>query len=90
MNEEIIEIHSLVKGQVQGVGFRATARYTAQGLGLKGSVRNLPNGSVEIYVQGSKKEIDTFFQRLQKNFSMHAISNPVAEIHQYESFDIVF
>ena len=42
-----------VNGRVQGVGFRWWTRRTADRLGIAGSVRNLPDGSVE--VQGEPK-----------------------------------
>jgi acylphosphatase len=41
-----------VVGRVQGVGFRHWARGTAARLGLSGSVRNLPDGSVEVQARG--------------------------------------
>jgi len=41
-----------VSGRVQGVGFRFTARDEAQGLGLKGWVRNCPSGEVELLAEG--------------------------------------
>jgi acylphosphatase len=42
-----------VSGRVQGVGFRQWTRKTAERLGLSGSVRNLPDGSVEVQAAGS-------------------------------------
>ena len=42
----------IVSGRVQGVGFRYTARDEAQGLGLKGWVRNRPSGEVELVAEG--------------------------------------
>ncbi len=41
-----------VKGLVQGVSFRAYTKRRASALGLTGYVRNLPNGSVEVIVEG--------------------------------------
>ncbi|HUF75719.1 MAG TPA: acylphosphatase [Longimicrobiales bacterium] len=41
-----------VTGRVQGVGFRWWTQRTAQRLGLAGSVRNCPDGSVEVQVVG--------------------------------------
>ena len=42
-----------VAGRVQGVFFRASTRDKAQGLGLGGWVRNLPNGDVELLAEGA-------------------------------------
>lgn len=41
-----------VRGRVQGVGFRWWTRSRARGLGLAGTVRNCPDGSVEVKVRG--------------------------------------
>jgi acylphosphatase len=43
----------LVFGKVQGVYFRHSTRLEAQRLGLNGSARNLPDGSVEVLAQGA-------------------------------------
>jgi acylphosphatase len=60
------EMHVIVKGNVQGIGFRALTRYRALDLGLKGQVRNLPDGTVEIYAQGSKKHLEELIERLKE------------------------
>ena len=46
-----------ISGKVQGVGFRFHAHEEAVKLGLKGWVRNLSDGRVEILVSGNEKEI---------------------------------
>ena len=48
----------IVSGKVQGVWFRASARDQALALGLRGSVRNLPNGSVDVLAVGDDDAID--------------------------------
>jgi acylphosphatase len=48
MSERLAEARWLVKGRVQGVGFRWWTKTTAEELGVLGSVRNLPDGSVEV------------------------------------------
>jgi acylphosphatase len=45
-------LHLLVRGMVQGVGFRQGMVSTATGLGVRGWVRNRSDGSVEAVVQG--------------------------------------
>ena len=42
----------LVRGRVQGVGYRYFAQHAALGLGLTGYVRNLDDGCVEVYAVG--------------------------------------
>jgi len=47
-----------VSGMVQGVGYRFFAQRAAQRLGLAGYVKNLRDGSVEVYAVGSIESID--------------------------------
>jgi acylphosphatase len=47
----------LVRGRVQGVGYRAFAARVAAQRGLCGGVRNLDDGRVELDVEGSKEQI---------------------------------
>jgi acylphosphatase len=49
-----------VKGQVQGVGFRWWVARQASLLGIDGSVRNLPDGSVEIVASGNDEALGAF------------------------------
>ena len=55
-------------GRVQGVGFRFTALNIASRCGLTGYVRNLPDGDVEMLVQGTAEMIDTCVRDLQDSF----------------------
>lgn len=47
----------IVRGRVQGVGFRWFVREHAQSLCLAGWVRNLPDGMVELEVEGSEEKV---------------------------------
>ena len=49
-----------VTGRVQGVSYRAWARSTAKGLGLRGVVRNMADGSVEAVMAGPADRLDAF------------------------------
>lgn len=63
----VIELHAIVSGQVQGVGFRAKVYTHATQIGLTGSVCNLANGSVEIYAQGTKEQLTQLLTLLQED-----------------------
>ena len=55
-------------GRVQGIGFRFTALNIANRYDLKGYVRNIPDGEVEMLAQGSAEMIDDFVRDLQDSF----------------------
>lgn len=52
-------------GQVQGVGFRATAARIARHHPVAGWVRNLPDGRVELFVQGSADAVERFLKAIR-------------------------
>ena len=53
----MIRAHLVIQGRVQGVGFRANTRRMANKLNLRGWVRNLRNGDVELVVEGPEVEV---------------------------------
>lgn len=52
------QLHAVVTGRVQGVGFRQSAERLGQQLGLKGWVRNRPDGTVEVMAVGERDALD--------------------------------
>ena len=54
----------LVSGRVQGVGYRYFTQEAAMLEGLSGWVRNLPDGSVEIFAEGDAEAVERFSHRL--------------------------
>jgi acylphosphatase len=62
MNKRLDIIYS---GNVQGVGFRYTARSIAQGLGLVGWVRNVPDGTVEVVAEGEETVLKDFLAAIK-------------------------
>lgn len=59
-------LHCLVSGIVQGVNFRGYTRETATRLGLRGWVRNLPDGRVEVLAQGADKSLQELHNALRQ------------------------
>jgi acylphosphatase len=56
----------LVIGKVQGVYFRQSTRLEAKRLNLRGSARNLPDGSVEVLAQGSVSAVQAMHEWLKR------------------------
>jgi acylphosphatase len=57
-------VHAVVRGRVQGVGYRISAVRSARSLGLTGWVRNAVDGSVEVWAQGEADAVDRFVRFL--------------------------
>jgi len=51
-------MRAFVSGRVQQVGYRQECRQMARSLGLYGWVRNLTDGRVEVFAQGSAEDLD--------------------------------
>jgi acylphosphatase len=58
-------MHILYSGRVQGVGFRYTTKTVAMGFELTGTVRNLPDGRVELTVEGERTELEAFQEAIR-------------------------
>lgn len=86
--------HILVKGRVQGVGFRYFVQTKAAQQNIKGWVKNLQDGNVEIEAEGSEKDLELFTEEIRKGspFShVDSLETDEKETHnEYSSFDIVY
>lgn len=60
------KLHLFISGFVQGVNFRYYTKKKADGLGLAGWVRNLPDGRVELQALGGKEKLAEFLSWCQK------------------------
>jgi acylphosphatase len=81
----------VVRGRVQGVGFRYFAQQEAVRLGLSGWVRNLDDGSVETHAQGPAAAMQEFAGALHRGppFSdVRGVEEIEASMLQYEGFRI--
>ena len=79
------EMHVFVHGTVHGVGFRAMTKQLADQLHLKGFVRNMADGTVEICAQGDKGSLKKLIGLLHEEFDssyiqkMDIVFQPVKE-----------
>ncbi|HUQ70538.1 MAG TPA: acylphosphatase [Planctomycetaceae bacterium] len=73
-------VHVLYHGRVQGVGFRATTHRIAARHPVTGFVRNLPEGSVEVEVQGESAAVSAFLADVQRQFVGFITDEERAEI----------
>jgi acylphosphatase len=63
----MISLQVFYEGNVQGVGFRWTIRHIAKGFDVVGSVRNLPDGRVEMHVGGEDAEVFAFLDSVMES-----------------------
>ncbi|WP_338451198.1 acylphosphatase [Niallia oryzisoli] len=69
----MIQLHIIVSGKVQGVGYRYFSQMKAVQYGVTGWAKNLADNSVEIVAVGSKDQLDPFVEELR-------IGNPFSKI----------
>ena len=62
----------IIKGNVQGVFFRGYIKENADALGLRGFVRNLDNGDVEVIIEGEIENVDQMHE-ICKQGPKHAV-----------------
>ncbi len=69
----MIQLHIIVSGKVQGVGYRYFSQMKAVQYGVTGWAKNLPDGSVEILAIGTNDQLEPFIGDLR-------IGNPFSKI----------
>ncbi len=90
--------HVIFIGRVQGVGFRYTVHRMAHRHRLTGFVRNLPDGTVEMFAQGPAQDIDDCLQDIKDYFGDYLFGDYLRETRiqeiptdpKYKDFRITF
>jgi acylphosphatase len=84
----------LIVGRVQGVGYRQYARRSAQALGVRGWVRNLPEGNVEVQAAGTGAALERFKAELRRGPRGCQVEDveeeALVQVPGWQSFNIVF
>jgi acylphosphatase len=60
----MVKITIIADGWIQGVGYRAFVKRVASQLGLRGLVRNLPDGKVEVFCEGSLAQVNKLLKMM--------------------------
>ena len=84
----------IVKGRVQGVGFRWFVQQKAKKFGVSGYVKNLDNGDVEIEAEGERGRVEELIKSIKVGSTFSKVVDVVIEWQQftgkYDSFDTTF
>lgn len=72
-----IRVRALISGRVQHVGFRYWTYEHAERLGLTGSVENLPDGRVEVVMQGPVECVNEMKEKLRIGPSMAIVKQVI-------------
>jgi acylphosphatase len=92
--ERLVGVHLVISGLVQGVGYRWFVMRKAEEYNLKGYVRNLYNGDVEVEVEGYRPMIIDFIKELRIGPRAVHVTDIKIEWREYENqyknFEIKF
>jgi len=89
---ENARLHAIVKGLVQGVGYRFFVIRRAELLGLTGWVKNLPDRTVEVVAEGDRELLEELIKELWKGPSAAQVTDVVVNWERYtgefKNFDV--
>ncbi len=71
----------IYEGRVQGVGFRYTTKDLARGYDVLGTVRNLPDGTVELVIAGEAGEVKEYLRDLRED---SAVAHHIQDVSEEE------
>lgn len=74
-------VHVIVRGAVQGVGFRLFVEREAQALGLDGWVRNRRDGTVETVISGDDGGVDRMLTALRLGPPASTVESLAVTVH---------
>jgi acylphosphatase len=91
---EAARVRIVVRGMVQGVGFRWFAMTTARAAGVKGFVKNRRDGSVEVVAEGPREALERFARDISVGPRRGLVRDVKVEwserTGEFESFEVAF
>ncbi len=85
------QVHLLISGFVQGVGFREFVRSNAKKMEITGWARNLLDNRVEVIAQGSEEKLKEFIKICEKGPFLAEVKNISVEwqeiVEKFDSFE---
>ncbi len=83
-------IEAFISGRVQGVGFRYFTFKLAKELGVKGYVKNLPDGRVYVYAVADEMTLEKFISSLStyRNAIVRSVEVRDAEVKSFNAFEV--
>ena len=88
-----IQIRAEITGRVQGVFFRARTKTEADRIGIKGWVRNRPDGTVEAIFEGDPETVSQMVDWCKKGPSLsrvdHVYIEALKNLSNFQTFDIL-
>lgn len=88
------QLHIIISGRVQGVGFRYFVQMNASQYGIKGTVRNLDDGSVEVIAVADQEKLSPFLEELKKGNLFAKVTDmdisPNNHVGEFRSFKIIY
>ncbi|OJU28814.1 MAG: hypothetical protein BGN92_05985 [Sphingobacteriales bacterium 41-5] len=76
----------IVKGRVQGVGYRFSAKKAAEKMNITGTIKNLPDGLVEIYASGDSLNMERFIEWCHEGPNLAKVTQVIAIDIPYQGF----
>lgn len=75
-----------ISGTVQGVFYRSFVKENAEKIGVKGFVRNLEDGRVEIFIEGNPEEVKKMMDICKKGPKHSEIKNVETRVEKFQDF----
>jgi len=89
-----VRVRLIIEGRVQGVWFRDSTRRVANSLGVRGWVRNLPDGNVEVVAEGPEEQVRQLVEWCHKGPTHAHVTNvrqfPEEYKGEFKDFEIRF